>query len=170
MQLRSLGHKDPLEKGMATYYSILAWESNGQRSLVGDSPWGCKEWTTTEWLNNWTCFVNEFWAELTFPFRAGALNPKDESPESALLRHRTSSTHGGDCSSGVGGLIRAPGPSRVGVISARIHFGSWKMLRSGGAVTTAPPGACCHLRRAAGKMQDTQFSLDCRWATHNLVG
>ena len=28
---------------MATSSSILAWNSRGQRSLVGYSPWGCKE-------------------------------------------------------------------------------------------------------------------------------
>ena len=37
MQFRSLGWEDPLEVGMATYFSILAWESLGQRSLVGYS-------------------------------------------------------------------------------------------------------------------------------------
>ena len=46
-----------------------------------------------------------------------------------------------------GGLIRAPKPSQVAVISTRIHFGSLKMLRSGGAFTTAQPGACCILRQ-----------------------
>ena len=30
---------------------FLPGESHGQRSLVGDSPWGCKESDTTEWLN-----------------------------------------------------------------------------------------------------------------------
>ena len=25
-QVRSLGHEEPLEKGMATHFSILAWE------------------------------------------------------------------------------------------------------------------------------------------------
>ena len=41
----------PLEKGMATHSSILAWEipgKNGQKSLAGYSPWGCKESDTTE--------------------------------------------------------------------------------------------------------------------------
>ena len=33
---------DVLEKEMATYSSILAWEIHGQRSLVGYSPWGLK--------------------------------------------------------------------------------------------------------------------------------
>ena len=44
----SLGQEDPLEKEMATHCSILAWESHGQRSLVGYSPRGCKESDTTE--------------------------------------------------------------------------------------------------------------------------
>ena len=33
----SLGQEDPLEKGMATHPSILAWRIPGQRSLVGYS-------------------------------------------------------------------------------------------------------------------------------------
>ena len=32
------GSEDPLEKEMATYYSILTWRSHGQRSLVGYRP------------------------------------------------------------------------------------------------------------------------------------
>jgi len=35
--------EDPLEKEMARHSSILAWKVHGQRSLVGYSPWGCKE-------------------------------------------------------------------------------------------------------------------------------
>ena len=34
-QVWSLGQEDPLEKGMATHSSILAWRIHGQRSLVG---------------------------------------------------------------------------------------------------------------------------------------
>ena len=37
--VRSLGWEDPLEKGMATHFSIFSGESHGQRSLVVDSPW-----------------------------------------------------------------------------------------------------------------------------------
>ena len=48
--VRSLGQEDPLEEGMATYSSILAGESDGQRSLASYSPWGCKESDTTEQL------------------------------------------------------------------------------------------------------------------------
>ena len=41
-QVRFLGREHPLEKGMATYSSILAWEIPG-------SPWGHRESDTTEW-------------------------------------------------------------------------------------------------------------------------
>ena len=34
-RLQSLGQEDPLEEGMTTHSSILAWKSHGQRSLVG---------------------------------------------------------------------------------------------------------------------------------------
>jgi len=40
MWFRSLVQEDPLEEGMATYSSILAWEIPWQRSLVGYSPGG----------------------------------------------------------------------------------------------------------------------------------
>ena len=36
--VRFLGQDDPLEEGMATHSSILAWRTRGQRSLVGCSP------------------------------------------------------------------------------------------------------------------------------------
>ena len=36
-RVQSLGQEDPLEEGMATHSSILAWKSHGQRSLVGYS-------------------------------------------------------------------------------------------------------------------------------------
>ena len=46
----SLGQEDPLEKGMTTHSSILAWETHGQRSLAGCGQQGRKESNTTEWL------------------------------------------------------------------------------------------------------------------------
>ena len=51
IQVRSLGQEDPLEKGMATYFSILAWripwtEEPGRLH----SPWGLKELDTSERL------------------------------------------------------------------------------------------------------------------------
>ena len=52
-----MGQEDPLEKGMATHSSILAWRS------LGGSLWGCKELDMTEqptkgkeqknWLYTW---------------------------------------------------------------------------------------------------------------------
>jgi len=35
MQAQSLGQKDALEKEMATHSSTPAWQTHGQRSLVG---------------------------------------------------------------------------------------------------------------------------------------
>ena len=40
--------EDPLEEGMETHSVFLPGESYGQRSLVGYSPWGCKELDMTE--------------------------------------------------------------------------------------------------------------------------
>ena len=50
----SLGLEDPLEKGMASHSSVLAWriQSHRSRSLVGYSPWGRKSRT---WLSNLAC-------------------------------------------------------------------------------------------------------------------
>ena len=44
--VRSLGWEDPLEKEVATHSSTCGW-----RSVVGYSPWVCKESDTTEWLH-----------------------------------------------------------------------------------------------------------------------
>ena len=43
--LQALGWEDPLEEGLATHSSTLAWR---QRSLLGYSPWGCKELAMAE--------------------------------------------------------------------------------------------------------------------------
>ena len=45
----SLGQEDPLEKGMATQPSILAWRIPWKRSLVGYSPWSHKESDMTDY-------------------------------------------------------------------------------------------------------------------------
>ena len=42
-RVRSLGQEEPLEEGVASHSSILAWESRGQRSLAGCSPRGRRE-------------------------------------------------------------------------------------------------------------------------------
>ena len=48
-QIRSLGRGEPLEDGMATHSSILAWRiPMDKKSLVGYSPQGHKESDTTE--------------------------------------------------------------------------------------------------------------------------
>ena len=47
----SLGREDPLEKKMATHSStLLPGKFHGLRSVVGYSPWSCKESDTTEQL------------------------------------------------------------------------------------------------------------------------
>jgi len=38
----SLGQEDPLEKEIATHYSILAWEIPWKEKPAGFSPWGGK--------------------------------------------------------------------------------------------------------------------------------
>ena len=47
------GHGNPLQ------YSCLE-NPHGRKSLVGFSPWGCKESDTTEWLNIHETFKNKF--------------------------------------------------------------------------------------------------------------
>ena len=46
----SLDQAAPLEGEMAIHSSILDWEINEQRSLVGYSPWDCKESDTAQRL------------------------------------------------------------------------------------------------------------------------
>ena len=47
-QVRSMGQEDPLEEGMATRASILAWEIPWTEESEGYSPKGHKELDTTE--------------------------------------------------------------------------------------------------------------------------
>ena len=47
-QVRSLSQEDPLEKGMLTHSSFLAWRTPWTESLEGYSPWGHKELNMTE--------------------------------------------------------------------------------------------------------------------------
>ena len=49
--VQSLSWEDPLKKEMATHSIFLPGEFHGQRSLVGYSPWSCKESHSTERLN-----------------------------------------------------------------------------------------------------------------------
>ena len=48
--VRSLGQEDPLEKGLATHSSSLAWRTPWTKSLTGYSPRGHKESDTTNRL------------------------------------------------------------------------------------------------------------------------
>ena len=43
MGVQSLGKEEPLEEGMATHSSILAWKTHRQRSLASYSPWDSRE-------------------------------------------------------------------------------------------------------------------------------
>ena len=47
--VRSVGWEDPVEKGMATYSSILTWRIP-RTEEPGYSPWGCKESDLTKQL------------------------------------------------------------------------------------------------------------------------
>ena len=50
-----LGQEDPLEKGMASHSSILAWRIPWTEEPGGLSPWGRKESNRTEQLMNNVC-------------------------------------------------------------------------------------------------------------------
>ena len=46
-QVQTLGGEDPLKEERAIHSCILVWEVPCMRSLVGYSPWSCKESDTT---------------------------------------------------------------------------------------------------------------------------
>ena len=48
--VQSLGREDPMEKGMATHSSIVAWRIHGQRRLKTCIPWGHQELDMTAQL------------------------------------------------------------------------------------------------------------------------
>ena len=60
IRVQSLGLEDPLEKGMATRFSILPGEFHGQWSLLGYSPWDHKESDMTEWIVSIDKFTGKF--------------------------------------------------------------------------------------------------------------
>ena len=60
MQVGSPGREDPLDGDMATHSRILAEKSQGQRNLVGYSPWGHKESDMTEQLSLSHPFIDIF--------------------------------------------------------------------------------------------------------------
>ena len=56
MQVQSLDQEDPLEEGMATNSSVLAWRIPWT-IVAGYSPFGCKELDTTE-VTQHACMQN----------------------------------------------------------------------------------------------------------------
>ena len=52
--VRSLGWEDPLEEGMTTHSTILAWRIPMDRGAWRASPWGRKELDMTERLSTHT--------------------------------------------------------------------------------------------------------------------
>ena len=52
------GLEDPLEKGMAIHFSILAWEIPRTEEPVGNSLWSRKESDMTEHTHT-LCFLNK---------------------------------------------------------------------------------------------------------------
>ena len=48
--IRSLSQKNPLEKGIATHFSVLVWRISWTEEPDRHSLWGCKESYVTEWL------------------------------------------------------------------------------------------------------------------------
>ena len=48
MKVQSLGWEDPLEEGMATQSSVLAWRIPWTEEPGGLQSWGCKESDMTE--------------------------------------------------------------------------------------------------------------------------
>ena len=59
-QVQSLDQEDPLEKGVATLSSILAWRIPCTEEPGGYSPWGHKESDTTEQVSVYYYFIFKF--------------------------------------------------------------------------------------------------------------
>ena len=68
--VQSLGWEDPLEPDCIS--SVLPGKSHGQRSLVGCSPWGCKESGMTERLRTRAC-------------RKAGISPPGQSANTGLI-------------------------------------------------------------------------------------
>ena len=60
MQVQFLGQEDPLEEGMATHSSILAWGIPWTEEPGSYSPWGDKGSDTTEQLTLFSLFIMKF--------------------------------------------------------------------------------------------------------------
>ena len=88
--VRSLGQEDPLEEGMATHSSTLAWR------IPWTEPWWAMVYGVTEWLSRvllfatpWTVAYQapwsmgfsrqEYWSGLPFPSPGGSSQPRDRT-------------------------------------------------------------------------------------------
>ena len=97
--VQSLGQEDPLKKAKATDSSILAWQSHGQRSLAGYSPWGHKESDAAEWLtyplteNDMTGFNICWGAEAFFH---SVVNSRFQAPHPQSATNNKSTQSGGN--------------------------------------------------------------------------
>ena len=84
-----MGGEDPLEEGLATHSSIVAWRIP-QRSLVGYSPWVCKESDTTEGLSTASPNVVQK-CIISFIFTAALMGGMTETPSSPFSLNNTPS-------------------------------------------------------------------------------
>ena len=105
-----------LEEGRQPTPVLLPGESHGQRSLVGYSPWGCKESDTTERLSTQPCFptaivlavVTETTKVKVLPLRPLMKKPVSPRPgglTSSLQNHKVSR---------IAGVSRIVGVSQIG--------------------------------------------------------
>ena len=96
MQVQSLGCEDPLEEGMATHSSILAWripctEEPGKLQSIGlhrvGLDWSNLAWhSTASFVVGWSCSLWDVWQHLwLLPTRCQALSP------SVVVMKKTSS-------------------------------------------------------------------------------
>ena len=69
--LQSLGHKDPLKKGMATHSRFLAWRIPWTEEPGGLQSMGHKEWDMAEWLTLFS--QNEFSYKATEDLKSQAI-------------------------------------------------------------------------------------------------
>ena len=73
-QVRSLDLEDPLDKGMETHSSILAWKVQWTEEPGRLQSWGRKELDTTERLTLNTNFMVNTYPDLTHVLRSPAIS------------------------------------------------------------------------------------------------
>ena len=68
MGIRSLGGEDPLEEGMATPSSVLAWRTPGTEEAGGPQSVGLQESDATERLSTHNCLCHPYAMQLPLEF------------------------------------------------------------------------------------------------------